>query len=433
VFDREHEDDHVEETNNVEEMNSNATVSEIVDEITMTDVVAETAEEHAEVETVDFINSAETVDFINSAEVVEIVEDVETVDITEVDEIAEVDETVESISSIDVVEYIEDAITTDIADVEPDREMSNVVSLFGRERIAPVLPEVSEIEEEAQDTSEAQGTVETPAEDTAEDTEETTAPRTTVNAGKVDDIFARLRADSTAHVAEAVIAKVQTVDPALFAERDEALSSLVVQFSRKLKRVLADEQNTVLEHLRKKRSALEIEAMLGSIEDHAQRYCDAIADEMMKAAAAGAKSMKAFGGSSRRIVTKDLNAIVHRAIANSLVAKFREDTRIAVGEAEGDRDILASLMRDVYRQWKMASLDENVDDIACAAFSCGAYFSLESGITVSWIVNPTQACCAECDDNALADNVTVGTEFPTGHRHPLAHTGCRCLVCPISH
>jgi hypothetical protein len=27
----------------------------------------------------------------------------------------------------------------------------------------------------------------------------------------------------------------------------------------------------------------------------------------------------------------------------------------------------------------------------------------------------------------------VGTDFPTGHRHPLAHAGCRCLVCPISH
>ena len=354
----------------------------------------------------------------------------------EVEEIAElaVDEVVVEIVEVQSENTIVGEPTDSDKPTDSDEQgMSNVVSLFGRERTAPSLPEVEEVQAEADDIEEIA------AVDDIEQVAEPAEVANKVDTEKVNDIFARLRADSTSKVAAAAAAIVapkpskRVANPALFATRDEALAPLVVQFSRKLKRVLADEQNNVLEHLRKKRSSLEIGAVLGTVEEQAQRYCDAIANEMMKAATEGAKSMKAFGGSSRRITTKDLNAVVIRAIADSLVAKFREDTRIAIGEAEGDRDILASLMRDVYREWKMSSLDEHVDDVACAAFSCGAYFSLESGAQITWTVSPTEGCCADCDDNALADDVVIGADFPTGHRHPLAHAGCRCLVCPISH
>lgn len=391
-------------------------------------------------------------------EVTETVEAVEIVDTVDTEHEVEIEHTVDTEQAEQVVEIAEVVETTAIESQQPDHEhetvvadsapeiaeddqvVSNVVSLFGRERVAPTLPvvqpesdDVDRIDEEAVDPQKV-------------DVHK-------VDTHKVDDIFARLRADSTSKVAEAASESVaskpdakpattsskstvpqkRVADPALFAQRDEALSSLVVQFSRKLKRVLADEQNNVLEHLRKKRSSLEIDAILGTVDEHAQRYCDAIADEMMKAATEGAKSMKAFGGSSKRISPKDLSAMVRTAISGSLVAKFRDDTRIAIGEAEGDRDILSSLMRDVYRQWKMTSLDEHVDDIACSAFSCGAYRSLESGVEISWMVSPTQGCCADCEDNALAEAVVVGADFPTGQQHPLAHAGCRCLVCPISH
>lgn len=422
VFDRENED--VEEAlRPVVEIDSvDESIDSVIEEI-VTDIFDHEIEVERETAAVEAIET-HTLEEIEP-DAVESVEVVETVEVEIQEVVQEPQITVED-SVIDVA--------------EDDQVVSNVVSLFGRERVAPTLPEVqSELED-----------VEEIAEDIVDSRKDGTHK---VDAHKVDDIFARLRADSTAKVAEAASESVEKspevkastkpvqsealkkrdADPALFAHRDEALSSLVVQFSRKLKRVLADEQNNVLEHLRKKRSSLEIEAILGLVDEHAQRYCDAIADEMMKAASEGAKSMKALGGSSKRISPKDLNATVLTAISDSLVAKFRDDTRIAIGEAEGDRDILASLMRDVYRQWKMTSLDEHVDDIAYSAFNRGAYCSLEAGVGVSWMVSPTQGCCADCDDNALAGDVVVGVDFPTGHRHPLAHVGCRCLVCPISH
>lgn len=410
------------------------------------EVVVEQADEAVAQETTDTVEQQLDETVREHTTVEEVVTEVEiTEDTTAEPEVAEkeIAETEVADEAIDQETIVEVATTADVntADVntevanteeEPTHEVSNVVSLFGRERVTPVLPEV----QPDPPVSVTQSTV---VEDQSASKPVQVAD---VKSHKVDDIFARLRADTTTAVANAAnesIAKdtqkrvKKKVDPKVFDERNELLAPLVVRFSRTLKRVLADEQNNVLEHLRKKRSVLEIEAMLGSVAEHADRYCSAISDEAMKAAAEGAKSMKSHGGSSRRVNKKDLDVVIQTALAESLVAKFREDTRIAIGEAEGDREILAGLMRDVYRQWKMTSLDEHVDDVVYAAFGCGAYLSLEPHTAVMWVVEPNSGCCSDCTDNSLADAVEKGEEFPTGHLHPLAHMGCRCLVLPISH
>jgi len=201
--------------------------------------------------------------------------------------------------------------------------------------------------------------------------------------------------------------------------------------ARKLKRILADEQNDVLQHLRLKRSSLEMDAFLGAVDVHAARYADAVVEETMAAAGAGAKSVKAAGGSSKRVTQKAVATHVAASIAEGLVAGFREETRIAIGEAEGDREILASLMRDVYRKWKMELIDQHVDDIAYSAYSKGGFLAMENTSRLGWMVDPDAPCCSECEDNSLAGAVTKGESFPTGHQLPPAHPGCRCLVCPV--
>lgn len=327
-----------------------------------------------------------------------------------------------------------------------DTSQTNVVSLFGRGRrgndvpeVAPeiVVPEIV-IEVEAPAVAEVPVVEEKPAE------KQTKAP------SGVDDIFAKLRAGSIAEVAAKVEVAEPSVeaevpskkkskskqdiiaaDPARFAERDEALSGLVVTMARKLKRVLADEQNNVLEHLRGKRSSLEMDAILGTEEEQAARYAVSIAEDTMTAASAGAKSVKSSGGSSRRVTQKAIAGHVKDTITAGLIAGFREDARIAIGEAEGDREILSSLMRDVYRKWKTDLIDQHVDDIACTSYSKGGFLALEPNARLSWMVDPNAECCSECEDNSLAGSVAKGDEFPTGHAMPPAHPGCRCLVCPV--
>lgn len=350
----------------------------------------------------------------------------------------------------------------DTAAQEQPGEQTNVVSLFGRNRKATDMPEVDgtiETEEThavepAADADVAPAVDAVPAEETEEVAEAEPAVATPSRTNGVDDIFAKLRAGSTDDVAKAAAAPaaaaektekaakqekaaapaqplVVAADPVRFSERNEALAPLVVTMARKLKRVLADEQNDVLQHLKLKRSSLEMDAFLGSVEDHAARYATAIAEDTMSAAGAGAKSVKSAGGSSKRVTQKAVAAHVVASVAGGLVAGFREEARIAIGEAEGDREILASLMRDVYRKWKMELIDMHVDDIACSAYSKGGFLAMENTSRLSWMVDPDAPCCSECEDNSLAGAVVKGSDFPTGHQLPPAHPGCRCLVCPV--
>ena len=330
----------------------------------------------------------------------------------------------------------------EVISVEPTEiSQTNVVSLFGRGRRSVGMPEI-EIEIEVEQHVEEATVVQTVKKDVV----------------AVDDIFAKLRAGSTADVAakattttaivedekpavKASVPKaekkakakpaVPVVDPARFEERNEELSPVVVAMARKLKRVLADEQNTVLGHVRAKRTSLDLDAVLGTEAEHSARYADAVAEDSMAAASAGAKSVKAAGGSSRRVTQKAIAAHAVSAITAGLVAGFREDARIAIGEAEGDRDVLLGLIRDVYRSWKTERIDSHVDDIACSSYSHGAYLALEPGSRITWMAEPETNCCSECEDNSLAGSVVRGDDFPTGHSHPPAHAGCRCLVCPV--
>ena len=49
-----------------------------------------------------------------------------------------------------------------------------------------------------------------------------------------------------------------------------------------------------------------------------------------------------------------------------------------------------------------------------------------------WSLDDAEGACPECDDNALAGPVPRGDRYPTGHRHPPAHDGCRCLLLPVA-
>ena len=368
---------------------------------------------------------------------------------TEVD-VVEEEVSVEVIDEIQIVDVLHPVHTpTDVASsveevvsVEPtETTQTNVVSLFGRGRRSADMPEIK-IEVEIEKPAKEAVVVRTVKKDVA----------------AVDDIFAKLRAGSTADVAaKATTASeivkdekpavktaapkaekkakakpaVPVVDPARFEERNEELSPVVVAMARKLKRVLADEQNTVLGHVRAKKTSLDIDAVLGTEAEHSARYAAAVVEDSMAAASAGAKSVKASGGSSRRVTQKAIASHAVSAITAGLVAGFREDARIAIGEAEGDRDVLLGLIRDVYRSWKTERIDSHVDDIACSSYSHGAYLAREPGSRITWMAEPDTNCCSECEDNSLGGSVVRGDDFPTGHSHPPAHAGCRCLVCPV--
>ncbi len=289
-------------------------------------------------------------------------------------------------------------------------------------------------------------------------------PKVKVVVPPADDIFAKLRrsgADSVAKevattqvkkaepkkkaaekvvekVVEPVVEKVaeiaaepvidEAAAPSPFELRDEALTPVIAAMSRRLKRVLADEQNEVLDILRGKLPVKTLDAIVGPKADHSARMVEALETSLKAAASAGAKSLcDASDKEVQKMVATQMAAINEYVIA-TVVAPLRERLSRSISQASGDNAELTSLVRLVYREWKNTHVDTQVDNIAQTSFGRGAYAALTPGAKICWKVDPNGPACADAEDNSLAGFVGAGEAFPTGHTHAPAHAGCRCAL-----
>ncbi len=217
-----------------------------------------------------------------------------------------------------------------------------------------------------------------------------------------------------------------------FARRDEALTPLITAAARKLKRVLADEQNEVLHALRRKEPVRELTTMLATEREQAERYGSAIAGELTAAAVAGATSMGMdTSAATREVKSARATAGATEVLVADVVQPLRERLARCVADADGDNTELASLVRLVYREWKNQRIDEHLDDVARTAFGRGSLAGVAPGTAIRWVVDPVGPACADAEDNALGGAVPAGECFPTDHRCAPAHNGCRCMIAPV--
>jgi hypothetical protein len=271
----------------------------------------------------------------------------------------------------------------------------------------------------------------------------------------VDDLFASLKQTSTADIAKKtasskpkttptadvpakpitkrVNAVVPKVDVERFTQRDAALSPMIATIARKFKRVLADEENAMLTYLQGKKSVVALEKLLLPADQQAQTYVDAVVEDLMGAAMTGAKSVSSSlkADLRKKVTNAAVMQVLSKSIDESIVRPLRERIQRCVEQSSGDREQMASLVRSAYREWKMQRLDQVVGDVTCFAYSRGAYLALSTGTSVCWMFDPNGPKCPDAEDNALAGDMPLGTAFPTGHEHPIAHAGCRCLVAPV--
>jgi cell division septum initiation protein DivIVA len=257
----------------------------------------------------------------------------------------------------------------------------------------------------------------------------------------VVELFARLRADTGAVEASDSVdaadaaALDDTVDAAVaapdsgrdgdsvFDRRDAALVPLIVAAARKLKRVLADEQNGALDTLRRKEPVRELAGIVPPLDEHVGRYYDAVAKELAAAAAAGADSIAAGTRAA------DL-ATVRTSLRDELVLPLRDRLDRCVVDGAGDNEEITRRVRAVYREWKTQHIDDQLDDVLRLAYGAGAFQAIERGTPVCWLVDPNGPACPDAEDNALAGEVPAGAPFPTGHVSAPAHAGCRCVLAP---
>jgi DivIVA domain-containing protein len=356
----------------------------------------------------------------------------------------------EIIEEVIIEEVIETTITTiheeqvgmsdhPSTDVPAVEHLAEVVQLFGKKQreatITPVAPVAAPTPEPIAKIAEVKPqTLKTPAKTS------------------VDDLFASLRKTSTAEVArtakprtvspettesKTVVPKAKAVIPkvdgSVFVHRDEVLAPIIVTLTSKIKRALADEENAMLTYLQGKKAAVALEKVLPEPAMHVQGYVEAVAEDVMSAAMGGAKSLSSSlkADLRRKVTSSAVMQVMSKNIDDVLVRPLRDRIQRCVEQSDGDREEMSKLIRSVYREWKMQRVEQHIGDIARLAFSRGAYLVLDQGTSVCWMVDPNGPPCADAEDNSLAGATALGSDFPTGHSHPIAHTGCRCLVAPI--
>jgi DivIVA domain-containing protein len=309
--------------------------------------------------------------------------------------------------------------------------------------VTPPEPEESADDEAEVEPVDTEGSSDEPADAELDETAETPVGSTDAtvvpfpaapageaagDADQVDDLFARLRGGGDAAEGDEPESEDEAPraegDETPFQQRDAALVPLIVASARKLKRVLADEQNEVLDALRRKEPVRSVDELLPAPAEQSGRYADAVAAELALAADAGSASVK---GS----VALDLGSTLapaHEWLVSALVTPLRERLERCVDDGDGDNDAVTKRARAVYREWKTQRIDEQLDDVFRVAFGRGASDALEPGTPVTWIVDPAGPACPDAEDNSLAGTVSLGEGFPTGHTCAPAHAGCRCLV-----
>jgi cell division septum initiation protein DivIVA len=205
-------------------------------------------------------------------------------------------------------------------------------------------------------------------------------------------------------------------DDPLIAQRDKLLRPITARLSRAVKRALADDQNRLLDRIRST-PLLGREELLGPEDEHRTVFEQAVRGQLGDAFAAGVTFGGAGGVPDDGAVEQSSTGLAHVVV--TMLRRPIEDS--------GD---LGDQVSAAYREWRGERVERVSGDYATQAFSAGVV-AASADQKLRWVVTSATGC-SDCEDNALAGAVNASEAFPTGHAHPPAHSGCRCLVAPTS-
>ena len=247
----------------------------------------------------------------------------------------EADKPVESVESVESVEPSIEA-PVDAAETAGDREVeaepADVDALFAKIR-----------SDRAQSVARAQEVL------AADAHESEPEPPAEVKPAAIEAVVAEADpGDGTADVGPGSdrVPAALLADEASTAARAEVVDPLDKKLARALKRHLADEQNVVLDALRRTEST-DVADLLPPADDHIAGYATVAAVSLRAAAAAGAA---AIGTESADPVDVDELAA---DLGASLVEAFRRRVERSAADVEGDADALDERLRALYREWKV--------------------------------------------------------------------------------
>ncbi len=214
--------------------------------------------------------------------------------------------------------------------------------------------------------------------------------------------------------------------------RDTALAPLHRNLARRSKRMLQDEQNSLLDRLRTAGRRVEPGATLTPLPETLGAWSELIRSSVDQAFAGGRASVSDRPVAEPVAAPEDLVA----ACAAGLVEPLRDRLEAALsggGSGAPDEDTADDATGRVnarFREWKRQELDGRVGDLLAAAWSRGVYEAVAPGEPLLWVPEESGRC-PDCDDNSLQATAR-GDAFPTGQPFPPAHPGCHCMLVPAS-
>ncbi|MBW3576127.1 MAG: hypothetical protein KY450_15060, partial [Actinobacteria bacterium] len=201
-------------------------------------------------------------------------------------------------------------------------------------------------------------------------------------------------------------------DEHVLQERDAQIEPLERVLLRSLKRALADEQNEVLDTLRRHRGPATLTDLVPGRDDHVARYVAVATADLEAGAIQGARG--AGGGEAPPV--DDLATALASEVADDLRARLQRAVDAADGEEAPMRDAVSA----AYREWKTSWAQPLVRHHLAAAHARGRFAALPA-VPLRWVLDDDEGACPDCDDNTLAGPTPKGQPFPTGQEHPPAH------------
>lgn len=209
--------------------------------------------------------------------------------------------------------------------------------------------------------------------------------------------------------------------------RSQALGESPWEAARRVKSLLGEDQNDLLDRLRRHRGPGTFDRLLDP-EEHVARFSAGLRDVLHESFLAGRHAAGAAGDGNAAAAALGL-------IAKQLVQPLRRDLGRVVDAGLEAGDTTASIserVSDIFRVWKGVRAEPLGEGLAYAAFHQGLAQAWQEGgpARKRWVPSPDEPSCprGDCRANAGAGAVDVLAPFPSGHLVPPAHGGCECTI-----
>ncbi|MGH2705398.1 MAG: DivIVA domain-containing protein [Actinomycetota bacterium] len=212
--------------------------------------------------------------------------------------------------------------------------------------------------------------------------------------------------------------------------RDVNLGDLPGAGARRLKRLLQEEQNLLLDRLRTHRGKATFDEMVPG-EEQLSRLQGGLRETLEASFRRGILD----AGEPAARVSDHAEAVIESLVARQVVGPLRRDLArvVETGSVAGDTpSAISERCNDVFRVWKAVRTQPLGEGLVHASYHHGLLDGWQSeGVGGKvWVVGPDEQACPKqvCASNAGVGSVPLDRVFPSGHLAPPAHGACTCTL-----